>query len=415
VGSGRTALFNWLFAKHHGGTFVLRIEDTDRQRSNPEFLKDIDAGLEYLGIRPDEGPFFQAKRIDLYAEQAEKLLSSGKAVREDGAVIFPVKPGQVTFKDRLRGGITVDTSLFEKIVCIKSDGLPAYNFACAVDDGLMKISHVIRGDDHIANTPKQVVLYEALGLPLPEFIHIPLIVGADRARLSKRTGATSVTAFKEAGYLPQAFVNYLALLGWAPGGDREFMHPDEIVKIFDLKRVKKTAAQFDQRKLDWLNGQYFKKMGEEALAEVIGKRLREKGLIADGREAAGLTRIAGLLKDRLKVLSELEEDHRFFFEEPQYQPEAVEQFLRQSGMRQRLQALVQRLKGVSGFEAGAIEEAVRSLMSENNWQPKQLIHPARVALSGRSVSPPLFETMSILGKETVCRRLEHAADKLTEA
>lgn len=415
VGSGRTALFNWLFAKHHGGTFVLRIEDTDQQRSNPAFLKDIDAGLDYLGIHPDEGPYFQAKRVDLYTEQAEKLLSAGKAVREDGAVIFPVEQGKVTFKDRLRGDITVDTSLFEKIVCIKSDGFPAYNFACAVDDGLMKISHVIRGDDHIANTPKQVVIYEALGLPLPEFIHIPLIVGADRARLSKRTGATSVTAFKEAGYLSDAFVNYLALLGWSPGGDREFMPPDEIIRIFDLDRVKKTAAQFDQRKLDWLNGQYLKKMSEAQLAKVIGERLREKGLIQDGYDTKQLARIAGLLKERLKVLSELEEDHRFLFEEPQYQPEAVEQFLKQEGMRNRLNTLIEQLKGISGFEVAEIEQVMRSLMSENNWKPKQLIHPARVAISGRSVSPPLFETMSILGKETVCRRLGHAAQELTEA
>jgi glutamyl/glutaminyl-tRNA synthetase len=255
VGSARTALFNWLFARHHGGTFLLRIEDTDQKRSTPASLEDITQGLAYLGITVDEGPYFQSQRLSLYTEQAERLLQVGRAIRQDGAVMFPVNPQQVTFTDLLHGTITVDTSLFETIVLIKSDGLPAYNFACVVDDALMQISHVIRGDDHIANTPKQLLLYEALGFPLPVFAHLPLIVGVDRARLSKRDGATSVTAYRQAGYLSAAFVNYLALLGWAPGGNRELVPPEEIVQLFDLSRVRTSAAQFDQHKLDWLNSQ----------------------------------------------------------------------------------------------------------------------------------------------------------------
>ncbi|MBI3021549.1 MAG: glutamate--tRNA ligase, partial [Candidatus Omnitrophica bacterium] len=185
VGSARTALFNWLFAKHSGGTFILRIEDTDQKRSNPAVLEDIYAGLAFLGIHADEGPIFQSQRLALYQEQAQRLLQSGTAIEKDGAVVFPVLPQQVTFRDFLRGDITVDTTLFESLVLMKSDGSPTYNFACVVDDALMQVSHVIRGDDHIANTPKQLVLYQALGFPLPVFAHIPLIVGADRARLSK--------------------------------------------------------------------------------------------------------------------------------------------------------------------------------------------------------------------------------------
>ena len=207
VGSARTALFNWFYAKHHRGTFILRIEDTDQQRSDEAFLKDIYASLEFLGMTADEGPMFQSQRQSLYEEQVQRLMKEGKAVEQDGAIVFPVAPQQLTFHDLLHGDITVDTSLFESLVLMKSDGSPTYHFACVVDDALMKISHVIRGDDHIANTPKQIILFQALGFPLPVFAHIPLIVGADRARLSKRFGATSVDEYRQAGYLPEAFVN----------------------------------------------------------------------------------------------------------------------------------------------------------------------------------------------------------------
>ncbi|MBI4353884.1 MAG: glutamate--tRNA ligase, partial [Candidatus Omnitrophica bacterium] len=230
VGSARTALFNWLYAKHHQGTLILRIEDTDQKRSDPSFVKNILDSLHYLGIAADEGPLFQSQRLALYRQYADRLLQEGKAKRDEGAVIFSVPPQTITFHDLIHSEITVDTSLFEQLVLMKSDGSPTYNFACVVDDADMRITHVIRGDDHIANTPKQLVLYQALGWQPPAFAHIPLIVGADRARLSKRTGATSVDDYRQVGYLPEAFVNYLALLGWAPGGNREFIPPDEIVQ-----------------------------------------------------------------------------------------------------------------------------------------------------------------------------------------
>ena len=413
VGSARTALFNWLFAKHEQGTFILRIEDTDQKRSKTEFVKDIQDSLVYLGITPDEGPFFQSRRLVFYQQYADQLVSQGKAVRQEQAVLFSVPPQQVTFTDLLHGDITVDTTLFEQLVLIKSDGLPTYNFACVVDDALMKISHVIRGDDHIANTPKQCVLYQALGFPLPQFAHIPLIVGVDRARLSKRTGATSVDDYRAVGYLPEAFVNYLALLGWSPGGNREVATPDELIQLFDLKRVRKAAAQFDQQKLDWLNGQYVKRVTPERLADLLAERLLAKGWLKPGYDRAWLVRIAQVVRDRLKTLSDIEDEHDFFFQESvEYQPAAVEKFLRGNGVAGHLLALKDRLAAVAPFEAGAVEQAARALIAEQGWDAKELIHPARVAVTGRSVSPPLFEVMAIIGKDKVLSRLEHAATQL---
>lgn len=413
VGSARTALFNWLFAKHHKGTFILRIEDTDQKRSNPAFLTDITASLSYLGIQPDEGPVFQSQRLPVYQRCAEQLLTQGKASRQEGAVVFAVTPQPVTFTDLIHGAITVDTSLFETLVLMKSDGSPTYNFACVVDDADMTITHVIRGDDHIANTPKQVVLYQALGLTPPQYAHIPLIVGADRARLSKRQGATSVSEYRDVGYLPEAFVNYLALLGWSPGGNRELVPPEELIALFDLARVRKTAAQFDQQKLDWLNSQYIKQAGVERLRDLCAERLIAKGLLAPDYDRAWLSRIVRLLQDRLKTLQEVEEEQTFFFvDPPAYQPEAVEQFLRHNGVSGHLAALKERLARLSSFDTAEVERATRELIAERGLQSKELIHPARVALTGRSVSPPLFEVMSILGKDRVLTRLEHAASHL---
>ena len=413
VGSARTALFNWLFAKHGGGTFVLRIEDTDQKRSNPAYLKDIYESLEFLGIRPDEGPVFQSQRLALYQEHVERLLQSGRAQRQEGAVVFAVPPESVTFTDLLHGDITVDTTLFESLVLMKSDGLPTYNFACVVDDALMQISHVIRGDDHLANTPKQLVLYRALGFPLPTFAHIPLIVGADRARLSKRQGATSVAAYREVGYLADAFVNYLALLGWSPGGNREVVPPEELVTLFELSKVKKAAAFFDQRKLDWLNSQYLKQLSVPQLAELLIPRLVAKGWIDASVDRTWLERIAGLIRDRIRILQDVEEEHSYFFlEPPAYQGEAVAEFLRRDGVAKRLLALRDRLQSLLNFEVAAVEQTVRAQVAQQQLQAKDLIHPVRVAVTGRAVSPPLFEVLSILGKPKVLSRLEYAATKL---
>ena len=415
VGSARTALFNWLFARHERGTFILRIEDTDQKRSNPAFLDDIYASLTFLGIDWDEGPIFQSQRMDLYREQVQRLLKEGKAVEKDGAIVFQISPQQVTFADLLHGDITVDTSLFESLVLMKSDGTPTYNFACVVDDALMQITHIIRGDDHIANTPKQVILYQALGFPLPAFAHIPLIVGADRARLSKRFGATSVDEYRQVGYLPEAFLNYLVLLGWAPGGNRELIAREELLDLFDLARVRKTPSQFDQRKLDWLNSQYLKKTPGPMLAELLAQRLIAKGLIPAEYDRRWLERIAALVQDRLRVLEDIEEEHVFFFQDPPvYQDEAVAQFLKGDGVGKRLLELRERLSRLASFDTAKVEEVTRGMIAERQLQSKELMHPVRVAVTGRQVSPPLFESMSILGKDKVLKRLEYAATTLAK-
>ncbi len=416
VGSARTALFNWLFARHHQGAFILRIEDTDQKRSNPAFLDDIYASLEFLGIRADEGPIFQSQRLPIYQEYAKKLVDAGQAALQEGAVMFQVPPQQVTFQDLLRGPITVDTTLFETLVLMKSDGLPTYNFACVVDDALMHVSHVIRGDDHIANTPKQVVLYQALGFPLPIFAHIPLIVGADRARLSKRQGATSVAEYREVGYLAEAFVNYLALLGWSPGGNRELVPPSELIELFDLSKVRKTAAFFDLRKLDWLNGQYLKQTPVPELSELLAQRAIARGWLRPDYDRAWMEQVTGVIRDRIKVLQDIEEEHSFFFlEPPTYDEEAVKQFVLQDGMTKRLLALKDRLGKLAAFDAAAVEEATRAFAAEQQMEAKALIHPVRVAVTGRAVSPPLFAVMAALGRERVLSRLEHAATKLGSA
>jgi len=413
VGSARTALFNWLFAKHHRGTFILRIEDTDQKRSNPAFLQDILESLTFLGIHPDEGPVLQSQRMALYRRSADQLLQQGTAMTQESAVVLAVAPQQVTFTDFIHGPITVDTSLFETLVLMKSDGTPTYNFACVVDDAEMAITHVIRGDDHIANTPKQLVLYRALGLTPPQYAHIPLIVGADRARLSKRQGATSVSDYREVGYLPEAFVNYLALLGWSPGGNRELVPPAELVELFDLARVRKTAAQFDQQKLDWLNSQYIKQADVARLTDLCAERLIAKGLLTPTYDRAWLSRIVKLLQDRLKTLQDLEEQHAFFFADPPtYEPEAVEQFLHRNGVMEYLSALKDRLANLSAFETEDVERTTRDLIAQRNLPAKELIHPTRVAVTGRAVSPPLFDVMAVLGKDRVLKRLEYAISQL---
>ena len=401
IGSARTALFNWLYARVQSGKFILRIEDTDKKRSSDTYLKEILTSLEWLGLEWDEGPYFQSKRQDVYLSYADRLIKQGVAYKDGDAVIFKIPPEKIKIYDLVHGEIEVDNSLIGELVLIKSDRTPTYNFACVIDDIDMKISHIIRGDDHISNTNKQIALYDALGVKPPKFAHIPLILAPDKSRLSKRFGAVAISEYKEKGYLPKAMVNYLALLGWAPGDNREFMETSEIIKKFSLKRVNKRGAEFDEDKLRWLNGEHIRKLDLDSFLELITHFVKgEHG-------AKWLREIAKLYHPRVKTLAEFKEELEIFVSgEVHYNEEAVEKFLKKEDVLGILKLAKQRLETIKDFTPENIEAESRALIKELGIKGGDLIHPLRVAVTGKSVSAGIFEVLAILGKEKTSKRLE---------
>jgi glutamyl-tRNA synthetase len=409
IGGARTALFNWLYAQAKEGKFILRIEDTDKLRSKKEFLDEILSSLKWLGFKWDE-LYHQSERLAIYRQHAERLLKEGKAYVEKSengeAIIFKVTSQKVRLKDLIRGSIEFDAETIKDQVLIKSDGTPTYNFACVVDDALMNITHVIRGDDHISNTPKQILLYQALGFSLPEFAHLPLILGKEGGRLSKRTGATAISEYRKMGYLSVSLVNYLLLLSWSPGDNREKIDIKEAVKLFDIKNVNKTAATFDMDKLDWMNNQYLKKASPEELCEEIIPLLLEKNYIQkDNFDRNYLVSLVKLFQARLTTVNDFVEWADFFFlQEPAMDPEAEKKFLSQD-FSQEFTSFIQRLEDLKEFEISSIEKSFRDLVAELNLQAKQLIHPVRVALTGKTVGPGLFEVVYYLGRERTKERL----------
>ncbi len=418
IGSARTALFNWLFAKHSNGAFILRIEDTDRERSKDEYLQEILSSLKWLGMNWDEGPYFQTKRLEIYRDYAERLLKGGKAYEEEGkigsekAIILRMPKENLRVVDLIHGPMEFDLSLQKDLVLMKSDGYPAYNFACVVDDYETKITHVIRGDDHISNTPKQLTVYQALGIQPPEFAHIPLILGTDRSRMSKRHGATSISEYREMGFLPDALVNYISLLGWAPADNREIMSPDEIIKEFSLERVGKAGAVFDINKLTWMNGEYIKVKNTAELAELLILRLKEKGCLKDAFDRERLVEVVKLLQVRSKTLEELADSASLFFADKiEYDEEAVKSVLAKEGVKSKLNLLIERFSALEPFDLKNIEICVRNLATELGIKAADLIHPIRVSVTGRTVGPGLFETVALLGKEKTIARLKDALKK----
>jgi len=410
IGGGRTALFNWLFSQSQKGKFVLRIEDTDKERSKKEFVDEILFSLKWLGFNWDE-LYYQSERFDKYRQYADKLLKAGLAYIEKSpegkeAVIFKVSPQKIKVSDLIRGQIEFDSSLIKDQVLIKSDGTPTYNFACVVDDAEMNITHIIRGDDHISNTPKQVLFYEALGFPLPNFAHLPLIMGMDGGRLSKRTGATAISDYRKMGYLPEALVNYLLLLSWAPGGNREIVSLQEAIGLFDIKNVNKTAATFDLKKLDWMNNQYLKNADPQKLLDELMPLLVERGYITekqfDRDYVLGLIR---LFQPRLAHLNDFVDWADFFFiEEIKIDPLAQAKFLSKD-LSNEFKLFIAELESLSNFNVENIEKSFRDLVAKLNTEAKILIHPLRVALTGKTIGPGLFELIYYLGLERTKRRL----------
>ena len=464
VGGARTALFNWLFARRQGGVFVLRIEDTDVERSSAEMVDGILDGLRWLGLDWDEGPmvggprgpYFQSERLATYRSLVDRLVASGHAyycyctpeelqARRDAgeksgvgwkydraccrltpdeitvrererrarAVRVKVPDGVIAFDDLVHGRIEIDGANVEDFVIARSDGQPTYQLSVVSDDVEMAITHVIRGDDHISNTPKQILLYRALGAPVPQFAHVPLILGSDKKRLSKRHGATSVMEYARQGYLPEAMTNFLALLGWSPGSsDRELFTRDELVAAFEVEGISGGNAVFNPEKLDWFNQQHIARLAPEELTARLRPLLETAGLWRDDyltSRRAWFFSILELLKPRAQRLDDFVSQGRIFFVDAiDYDAAAVDKHLRTAGMREHLQAIGSAFDALSSFDIATTEAALRSTAEARGVKAATLIHAVRVAVTGRTASPGLFEVLVLLGRDLVRSRLSSA-------
>lgn len=463
VGGARTALFNWLYARRHGGTFVLRIEDTDAERSSWEMVSGIVEGLRWLGLDWDEGPdiggphapYFQSARLEKYREWVARLVANGSAYycycapetlqqkrqaaeaagggwiydrtccgltseqiqeREAAgiarAVRFKVPEGKTGFADLVHGPIEFPNAVIEDFVVLRSDAQPTYHLSVVVDDIDMRITHVVRGDDHISNTPKQVLLYRAFGSTPPSFAHVPLILGTDKKRLSKRHGATSVMEYQRLGYLSEAMVNFLALLGWSPGGDQELFTRDELVSRFALEGISGGNAVFNPEKLDWVNQQHIQRLPSGELVDRITPALRAHALWSDDFSDSRrdwLIAVVELLKPRLKKLDQfVHEASPLLAQDIIYEPEAVARHLANPAMGAPLAALSDELARLPDFLAAPLEATLRALADAHQLKAGALIHATRAAVTGRVASPGLFEVLELIGREKVVTRLRHA-------
>ena len=442
VGGARTALFSWLYARHHGGKFILRVEDTDQLRSTEESTRAILDAMTWLGLTWNEGPFFQAERVEIHRNLVKKLVDEGKAYyctctpedlenKRKKALAEGRKPkydgtcreknlnkaantvvrfrgprmGATIVNDLIKGAISFQNEELDDLVIERADGYPTYNFAVVTDDAEMGITQVIRGDDHVNNTPRQILLYEALGYAVPQFGHVPMILGADKARLSKRHGATSVMAYKEMGYLPEALVNYLVRLGWSHG-DQEIFSMDELVSLFTLDSVGKSPAVFNPEKLLWLNQHYIKEYPDTRLAETMKPFWKKRGVDASNQDF--IRHVVADLKTRSKTLVEMADSSCFYFQDKMtYDPEAAGKFL-SAHTKDHLTAIAVRLPSIEDYTKTGVENFLRNFAEEQGIKLKVIAQPLRVALTGKTVSPGIDEVMITLGKERVISRIHQA-------
>ncbi len=459
VGGARSALFNFLFARRYNGTFILRIEDTDQSRFVQDALQEIFDSLKWLGLQWDEGPqvggeygpYVQSQRIEIYQNHAKMLLESGHAYRcfctserlaqlraeqektkqpvgydrccrnltreqidknlADGipyVIRFKVPQGRtVVFEDKIRGMIQYNSDILDDLVLIKSDGFPTYHMASVVDDHLMEITHVLRGDEWIASTPRHVLIYEAFGWTPPTFAHLPVILSPDGGKLSKRKGAASVMDYKRAGFLPEALFNFLALLGWAPGDSREKMSVNELIESFALEQVSPKASVFDEKKLEWMNGLYLAERSSESLSSEIVPFFKEKKWIdpQSSDKDPYILRIIDLMKVRSKRVTDMAESCIYFFKDPiNYEEKALKKYFT-SNAAEILAVIQDNLSGLEDFTSQNIEKKFHEISEKSNIASGKLIHPTRLAVSGVSFGPGLFELLEVLGKETVIRRI----------
>jgi len=457
VGGARTALFNYLFQKKHDGKFILRIEDTDLVRSSSEMVEQILESMRWLGLEWDEGPFYQSERFSLYDAAVKKLLEEGKAyycfcdpellknLRQDArkkggsyrydrrclalpkadvdrmlaegrphAVRFKVPEGVTSARDVVHGEISFENSQIEDFVLRKADGSPTYHLAVVTDDRDMRVTHVIRGDDHYNNIPKQVLLYKALGYEPPEFAHVPLILGPNKAKLSKRNADVAVSDYERAGFMPEAVRNFLALLGWSPGDNRELMSLSELIDAFSLEGISKANAVFDVKKLEWMNSEYVRMLSSEELYERTKAHFLESGLIDDRTyaEASGYVKeVLLLLQERVRKLSEYPDVARYFFTADfEYDPKGVKKHFSDATALKILAALADRFEYLDEFSLENIEATVRGLAEDLDFKAGKVIHTTRLACSGRTVGPSLFHLVEVLGRERVLARLRRAID-----
>ena len=446
IGGARTALFAWLYARHNDGKFLLRIEDTDQLRSTEESTNAILDAMKWLGLTWDEGPFFQAERVDIHRAMVQKLLDEGKAYccvctpdeldakrkfalaegrkpkydgacrdrglhrSQNAAVRFRCpQAGTTIVHDLVKGVVMFNNEELDDLIIERSDGYPTYNFAVVVDDAQMDITHVIRGDDHLNNTPRQILLYEALGYKVPQFGHVSMIMGSDKARLSKRHGATSVMVYKEMGYLPEALVNYLVRLGWSYG-DQEIFSLDELIRIFTLESVGKSAAVFNPEKLLWLNQHYIRESSIQRLVEET--KLFWEALNLDTSDGEFLLQVVTSLQSRVNTLAELAESSRFYFEdEIQYDEDAAGKFLKEECV-EHLASVAGKIPQLADYTKKGIEDFLRTMAKARGIHLKVIAQPLRVALTGKTVSPGIDDVMIVLGKDRVVKRLNRAIARM---
>lgn len=449
VGGVRTALFSWLYARHHRGEFVLRIEDTDQERSTQESVQAILDGMAWLGLDYDAGPFYQTKRYNRYQEIAQQLLDEGKAYRcecskerlealREAQLAAKEKPrydghcrdknlpasdapyvlrfrnphnGVVSFTDQVYGDIHIDNSELDDLILVRSDGHPTYNFAVVIDDWDMEITHVIRGDDHINNTPRQINLFKALNAPVPVFAHLPMILGDDGKRLSKRHGAVSVLQFKELGFLPHALLNYLVRLGWS-NGDQEIFSVEEMIAYFNLKNVSRGVSSFNYEKLYWLNQHYQKNDPAETVAKALAWHFEQQGI--DASHGPKLADLVTIQAERCKTLAEICEKSRYFYQDTiEYDEEAVKKHLRPV-VQAPLEALYERLSQLDNWEKNALQECINDTSAEFDINMSKIAQPLRVAITGSSTSPAIDMTLTLLGKQRTLSRLEYGLQRIRE-
>ncbi|MBE9504359.1 MAG: glutamate--tRNA ligase [Proteobacteria bacterium] len=448
IGGARTALFNWLFARHHEGSFVLRIEDTDLERSTQESVDAIFEGMQWLGLDWDEGPYYQSQRSEIYYDHIEKMLGQGKAyrcyckpdeleVKRAKAMAEGKKPkydgkcreltvqgknnpftirfkapqsGQTVVDDMIKGRVSFENNELDDLIIARSDGSPTYNFVVVVDDATMGITHILRGDDHLNNTPRQILLYQSLGYNPPIFGHVPLILGQDKKRLSKRHGATSVMAYKEMGYLAEALVNYLSRLGWSHG-DQEIFSIEELIDYFDSDHIGKSAGVFDEDKLLWLNAHYIKESTDDNLALAVLPLLKEKG--CEVSTSPPLPAVINVVKDRAKTLLEIAQmSELFYVEEITFDEKAVNKFLT-SEVSETLEDVMSGISAIEDFNEESIADFFNNFTESKGLKLGKVAQPVRVAITGGTVSPGIFEVIHLLGKDQTVKRIKNALARIS--